>query len=74
MHYRSCAGGGYGDPLKRDPDRVVADVNRQWLSIERAEAVFGVALTPGANGIDYVVDGPRTEQLRARLRPSRASA
>jgi N-methylhydantoinase B len=74
MHYRSCAGGGYGDPLKREPERVVADVNCRWLSVERAETVFGVALTAGANGIDYVVDGPRTEQLRARRRPSRASA
>jgi N-methylhydantoinase B len=74
MHYRSCAGGGYGDPLKRDPARVAADVNRRWLSLEQAEVVFGVALTPTANGIDYVVDGPRTEQLRARLRPSGVSA
>jgi N-methylhydantoinase B len=68
MHYRSCAGGGYGNPLKRDPARVAADVNRRWLSLEKAEGAFGVALTPSANGIDYVVDAARTEQLRARLR------
>jgi len=67
--YRSCAGGGYGDPLMRDPHRVAADVNRRWLSDARAEEVFGVALKPAANRIDWDVDAEKTRALRAARRP-----
>jgi N-methylhydantoinase B len=66
--YRSCAGGGYGDPLMRDPQRVAADVNRRWLSDARAEEVFGVALKPAANRIDWEVDAEKTRALRAARR------
>ena len=68
--FRSCAGGGYGDPLDRDPDRVALDVNRHWLSPEKASAVFGVVLAPAANGIDWQVDRTKTNALRAAVRPT----
>jgi N-methylhydantoinase B len=64
IEYRSCAGGGYGDPRQRDPARVARDVNRRWLSAERAEQTYGVALRLAANGIDYEVDEARTGTLR----------
>jgi N-methylhydantoinase B len=64
MLFRSCAGGGYGDPVARDPDRVARDVNRRWLSVERAAEVYRVALALAPNGIDYVVDAERTAALR----------
>jgi N-methylhydantoinase B len=62
--YRSCAGGGYGDPRRRNPERVCVDVNRQWYSPEYALEHFGVALRPAANGVDFEVDGVRTTELR----------
>ena len=65
MVYRSCAGGGYGRPEQRDPERVAKDVNRQWLSPERAESIYRVKLALAPNGVDYVVDGKRTAALRA---------
>jgi N-methylhydantoinase B len=65
IHYQSCAGGGYGDPRKRDPQRVAADVNKRWLKAETAERVFGVAVKPADNGVDCVVDADRTRTLRA---------
>ena len=64
IHYRSCGGGGYGDPRRRDPGRVLADVNRRWLSVEAARKIFGVAVTPGANGVDFVIDEAETRRLR----------
>ena len=64
VHYRSCAGGGYGDPMLRDPARVVADVNRRWLSVENARNAFGVAMRLGANGVDHVLDEAATHKLR----------
>jgi N-methylhydantoinase B len=68
--YQSCAGGGYGDPLKRDPARVAEDVNRHWLKVETARRVFAVALTLSSNGIDCVVDESATAQLRKKRAPS----
>jgi N-methylhydantoinase B len=64
------AGGGYGNPLDRPADKVAATVNRGWLSPERAEEAYGVALRLAENGVDYAVDEVRTGELRA----SRAAA
>jgi N-methylhydantoinase B len=41
----SCGGGGYGNPLERDPDKVRQDVNEGWISRGRAEQIYGVVLT-----------------------------
>ena len=65
MHYRTVAGGGYGDPTERDSAAVAEDVARGWLSIERALSVYRVALVRTANGIDIAVDEARTRLLRA---------
>jgi N-methylhydantoinase B len=37
-----CSGGGYGEPLERDPELVRADVAEGWVSRDRATAVYGV--------------------------------
>ena len=63
--YRSCAGGGYGDPFARDPELVRLDVDRRWFSPETARAIFGVAVRLAKNGVDYEVDHDKTERLRA---------
>ncbi len=39
-------GGGYGDPMKRDPARVARDVMRGYYSREQAEKIFGVSFKP----------------------------
>jgi N-methylhydantoinase B len=56
----SCGGGGYGPPHERSVERVVRDVSEGWVTRERAEAVYAVAI--GANGIDEA----RTAELRRR--------
>ncbi|HET9223901.1 MAG TPA: hydantoinase B/oxoprolinase family protein, partial [Roseiflexaceae bacterium] len=38
-------GGGYGDPLARDPQRVLDDVVNGYVSIEAAEREYGVVVT-----------------------------
>jgi N-methylhydantoinase B len=62
--YRSAAGGGYGDPRHRDPERVVEDINRRWLSVAAASEMFGVAVRLKGNGVDYEVDPAATQNLR----------
>ena len=56
----SCGGGGYGDPLNRDPARVARDAQEDWISVERARDVYGVVLNP-----DSTVDEDATAALRA---------
>jgi N-methylhydantoinase B len=64
MH--SGGGGGYGDPLRRDPERVRADVDYGVVSPERARAGYGVVLTPAGE-----VDAAATAALRAELDAAR---
>jgi N-methylhydantoinase B len=40
----SGGGGGYGDPLERDPAKVVVDVLDGYVSAEAAERVYGVVV------------------------------
>ena len=42
----TCTGGGYGDPLKRDPQRVAWDVKNGYITTEQAETVYGVLVDP----------------------------
>ncbi len=37
-------GGGYGDPFKRNPQAVLADVRMGYYSVEQAKERFGVAI------------------------------
>jgi N-methylhydantoinase B len=39
-------GGGFGDPLEREPERVCADVRDGYVSIDAAERDYGVVLDP----------------------------
>lgn len=66
LAFVACGGGGYGDPLRRDPARVAATVNRGWLSREEAERVYRVALADGPEPGILVVDEARTLALRAQ--------
>jgi len=55
----SAGGGGYGAPHEREAYRVAHDVREGWVSRERAEAVYGVALHD-----DLTVDNEKTKELR----------
>ena len=63
---RSAGGGGYGDPLLRDPERVVSDVREGYVSSNAAVRLYGVALRT-----DGSVDTAATESLRQRIRDAR---
>ena len=55
-----AGGGGWGDPRKRDPERVRNDVVAGYVSLQAAEDDYGVALDP----VDFTIDATRTAQLR----------
>ncbi len=54
------AGGGYGNPLERDPAKVADDVLDGVISVETALRDYGVVVS--ARG---VVDHASTEKVRA---------
>jgi N-methylhydantoinase B len=58
----SAGGGGYGDPLARDPARVLADVRDEKVSLLAARELYGVVIDSDA------VDETATRRLRAKLR------
>jgi len=58
----SAGGGGFGNPLARDPERVREDVLAGHVSAERAHDGYGVVFTP-----DGDVDVEATKRRRAEL-------
>lgn len=70
----TAGGGGYGDPLERDPLLVREDVADGYVSIERARKDYGVVLrVVDADLAEYAVDQSATEQERAHIRSLRRS-
>jgi N-methylhydantoinase B len=62
----SGGGGGVGDPLLRDPDKVVADVRAGWVTKEHAAAAYGVIVRS-----DGALDLERTSEERKSIRKHR---
>jgi len=61
------SGGGWGDPLDRDPERVRWDVKNEYISLEDALNVYGVVIDRDTLEIDL----KRTEETRERKRSQR---
>jgi N-methylhydantoinase B len=61
-------GGGYGDPLERNPDAVRLDVLDRWVSIQAAREQYGVLLVGSVEDCALEVDALATEALRRRRR------
>jgi N-methylhydantoinase B len=61
----TAGGGGFWSPLKRDPQRVLADVRSGYVSLEFAERDYGVVIRQ--NGRKFELDVAATEGLRKRM-------
>jgi N-methylhydantoinase B len=61
---RTGSGGGWGDPLDRDPSLVLGDIREDFLSSQEASEVYGVVVDDGKLEIDQ----PATIALRESLR------
>jgi N-methylhydantoinase B len=66
-------GGGYGDPLEREPCLVARDVADGLVSAKRAREVYNVALTRDRHG-NCVVDEEETARMRAASLDGQASS
>jgi N-methylhydantoinase B len=59
----SPSGGGYGDPLERDPVLVARDVRENYISADAAQRDYGVVIGTGSG-----LDEAATTSLRRELR------
>ncbi|MFN3533981.1 MAG: hydantoinase B/oxoprolinase family protein, partial [Desulfatiglandales bacterium] len=60
----AAGGGGYGDPLERDPEMVEEDVREGYVTLEKAKEDYGVVIDP----VTLKVDLGMTKKLRERLK------
>jgi N-methylhydantoinase B/oxoprolinase/acetone carboxylase alpha subunit len=61
------AGGGYGDPLERDPESVIRDAELNRITAKVARDIFAVAYDEQT----FRLDAEATDQLRAQARQDR---
>jgi N-methylhydantoinase B len=65
LYFNTWGGGGWGDPLKREPQLVLDDINRTLVSVQGATA-YGVIITD-----DLTIDVEATTALRAKMASER---
>lgn len=64
LYMRVASGGGYGDPLERDPQLVQNDVHNGIVSEEAARNVYGVVIDGESGKVDFAA----TQELRKMIR------
>jgi N-methylhydantoinase B len=69
VRIETTGGGGWGDPLARDPEAVARDVLQRKVSRDSARSDYGVVLA--GEGDEPEVDGDATHALRERMRAQR---
>lgn len=69
MRVVTTGGGGWGDPLEREPELVQLDVRQGKVSAEAARADYGVVFAQ--RGDELTIDVSATENFRAGLRAAR---
>ena len=70
VRVETTGGGGWGDPLEREPSRVILDVVQGKVSARAAREEYGMVLVPGPHG-EVSHDADATAALRDRLRETR---
>src|SRR5262249_2249521 len=89
LRFETCGGGGWGDPLAREPERVREDVARGFVTARGAVEDYGVVLdaltleidkratdkerSRRANALDLIDRGPGFGEAEARWREARAA-
>ena len=68
----SSGGGGFGDPLDRDPEKVRHDTREGYVTLEKARDIYGVVIKTDSEL--YSVDVEATRALRKELKMSREAA
>jgi N-methylhydantoinase B len=62
----AAGGGGYGEPLERDPEMVEWDVIEGYVSLEKAKEDYGVVINPETMKIDMGATGRLRKSLKKK--------
>ena len=62
---RWCGGGGFGDPMTRDPADVQRDLDELAVTPHAAEEIYGVALHPDSGKVDPEATERKREGIRS---------
>ncbi|HCR17788.1 MAG TPA: 5-oxoprolinase [Candidatus Latescibacteria bacterium] len=62
IYHRQAGGGGWGDPMERDPQAVASDVKNGRVSMGKAIEAYGVIMCE-----DFEIDMDRTAELRREM-------
>jgi N-methylhydantoinase B len=62
LRFETCGGGGWGDPLTRDPERVRDDVARGFVTARGALEDYGVVM----DALTFEIDKTATDEERGR--------
>jgi N-methylhydantoinase B len=71
MTFQTCGGGGWGDPLDREPEAVLADVREGWVTVAGAERDYGVVVEQHEH--ELVLLGDETAAVREARRGADAA-
>ena len=66
FRHEVAGGGGWGDPLERDPALVLRDVLNEFVSPDAARDEYGVVLTGDPHQVDEAATTALREAMRAR--------
>jgi N-methylhydantoinase B/oxoprolinase/acetone carboxylase alpha subunit len=69
VRIETAIGGGFGNPLERSTEAIVADVADGYITRDDAERVYGVVLDDGL-GVDEATTAARRDELRHALQPA----
>lgn len=64
ISFRSSGGGGWGNPLERDPSLVLEDFRNDLITLEIAEKIYAVKIDPENMEIDW----KSTAELRNKMK------
>lgn len=67
FRHEQAGPGGWGDPLEREPARVLRDLRNELVSLEAARHDYGVVIDPAT----WTVDEAETARVREALRSTR---
>lgn len=73
MAYQYGGGGGFGNPLERDPEAVKEDVLDELVSLQAARSQYGVVLVGELADYNLSVDRAATDALRREMAASQES-
>jgi N-methylhydantoinase B len=65
---RTSGGGGWGDPLERDPKLVLEDYKNDLITLDIAANIYGVIIDPINNEINW----EKTKEQREKLKKKRS--